>query len=69
MQANIDGAMSKLGLDGLAVKKEILSYMNKEIDPHVQSLVKFLVRKRPKKILEGIRDWLCAEEAKNAAEK
>ena len=69
MQANIDGAMSKLGLDGLAAKKEILSYMNKEIDPHVQSIVKFLVRKRPEKILEGMREWLSAEEAKNAAEK
>lgn len=47
MCQNIDQAMKDLGLDRLSKKKEILGYLKKEVDPYIQSLIEYLILKRP----------------------
>lgn len=35
--------------------------MNKEIDPYLQNLIKYLLKKKPDNVLESIKEWTITE--------
>ena len=35
--------------------------MNSEIDPYLQNLIKYLLKKKPSDVLEAIKEWTMTE--------